>query len=386
MDQTRSFSRGVSELLPDPHGGKLVSIPALNGADPNDGLVLDVGDSIATSVQLMRTGVYSPLGGFSCREDYTSILDSQRLADGIPWPIPLLLDSAKDAAGEGDEIFLRHGGKVIARVKVEEVFPFEKRRFCERVFGTNSIEHPGVDATYRLGDFLISGRILNADDPGLPHSGSFMRPADTRKAFTERGWKTVAAFQTRNVPHMGHEYLQKASLNITDGIFINPVIGKKKAGDFNDDLIVSAYSALVSEYFPNNRAVVSTVNYQMQYAGPREALLHAIMRKNFGCTHFIMGRDHAGVGNFYGPYDAQRNVMSFDDLGISVIPFEEAVYCRKCQWITSVKSCPHNGSDLLRFSATMVRNSLRNGEEPPSTIMRRDIWKMISSHPSPFVA
>ncbi|MCL4332699.1 MAG: sulfate adenylyltransferase [Candidatus Thermoplasmatota archaeon] len=368
-----------------PHGGRIVTVPELDVSSGGDEITLDVDSGIASAVQLIRTGVYSPLEGFTYSNDFDSILRTQRMLDGTIWPIPLILDSERGFASAGDEIFLKFNGRRIARMSVEEVFPFDRERYCDSVFDTKSGEHPGVLQTMARKEFLLSGRIIEASDPGLPLREHFKTPVETRDLFSSMGWKTVSAFQTRNVPHLGHEFLQKSSLNITDGLFINPVIGRKKTGDFSDDLIISTYSYLVSGYFPAGKALMSTVNYEMQYAGPREALLHAIMRKNFGCTHFIMGRDHAGVGNFYGPYDAQKNVMQFEDLGIQVIPFEEAVYCRKCSWITSVRTCPHDGEDILRFSASMVRNSLKAGTQPTSSVIRSDIWRMIRDHPSPVV-
>ncbi|MCL5785516.1 MAG: sulfate adenylyltransferase [Candidatus Thermoplasmatota archaeon] len=372
-------------MVSKPHGGKIVEIPEIHRESGNDGTTIDVDAGVASTVQLIRTGVYSPVEGFTGSEDLGSILSEQRLSNGIPWSVPLMLDSDRVTAKPGDYVFLRFRNRIIAEVKVEELLPYNKKETSKAIFGTLSPDHPGVRAMELRKDHLISGKLVCAADPRLPFGEYFRTPGETRKLFAEYGWKTISAFQTRNVPHLGHEFLQKSAMIRTDGLFINPVIGKKKPGDFADDLIISTYSHLIREYFPQNRVVLSTVNYEMQYAGPREALMHAIMRKNFGCTHFIMGRDHAGVGEFYGPYDAQRNVMQFEDLGIEVLPFEEAYYCSKCGWITVSGSCPHGGNDIQKFSATMIRSSLSNGRKQPRNIIRNDIWNMICDHPSPTV-
>ena len=212
-----------------------------------------------------------------------------------------------------------------------------------------------------------------------------MSPKETRVLFGERGWINVIAFQTRNAPHIGHEYLQKTALAFADGIFINPVIGKKKSGDFTDEVIIETYQALVNNYYRKNSVVLSVLRYEMQYAGPKEAIMHAIMRKNFGCTHIVIGRDHAGVGNYYGPYAAQDIFKEFPDLGIEAMFFKEFYYCTKCLGIANEKICPHSESERLTFSGTKLRKMFLSGETPPKEFMRPEVSQVILQSKSAFV-
>jgi sulfate adenylyltransferase len=212
-----------------------------------------------------------------------------------------------------------------------------------------------------------------------------LTPKETRILFSEKGWNTVVAFQTRNAPHINHEYLQKSALALVDGLFINPVLGKKKTGDFKDEVILASYKAIMANYYPKSSVVMSVLHYEMQYAGPKEAIMHAIMRKNFGCTHIIIGRDHAGVGSFYGPYAAQEIFKEFPDLGIAPLFFKEFYYCKRCAGIASEKTCPHGEEDKLSFSGTKLRKMFSEGEVPPKEFMRPEVAQAIMKFPRPFV-
>ena len=257
---------------------------------------------------------------------------------------------------------------------------------CIEVFSeTLDPSHPGVAKVNALGDTLLGGRIALAAELSSPFPNYTLWPIETRVLFKEKGWRTVVAFQTRNPPHLGHEYVQKTALTFTDGLFINPIIGKKKQGDFTDEVIIKTYHELIDRYYLRDRAVMGILQAEMRYAGPREAILHAIMRKNFGCTHFIVGRDHAGVGSFYGPYDAQKIFDEFPDLGILPLFFKSFFYCKKCSTVTNEKSCPHGKKDRINFSGTKIRKLLSEGESPQKELMRQEVAEVIMQHPNPFV-
>lgn len=378
-------------MLPEPHGGKLASIPdldeaAYSGRDMRSSI--QVSYETAVTIMDIKNGILSPLTGFHGTSDLEGILRDQRLENGLPWSIPIILSPEKhsiEGLREGETVLLSHGGKPMAELDVSEIFPLDKERISSGVFGTNSIEHPGVLKIQQMGDWGISGRIRAAANVEIPFGDVTRFPAQTRKLFNERGWKTVSAFQTRNVPHRGHEEIQRLALRNTDGLFINPVIGKKKQGDYTDEAILKSYNALIDSYYPGRSVFLTPLHYEMMYAGPREAVMHAIMRKNYGCTHFIVGRDHAGVGSFYGPYDAQINLAGFDDLGIEIIPFQETFYCRKCEQLVTDRECSHPDSEQERFSGTKLRKLITSNEVPPRQMMREEVFRAISSIHDPFV-
>ncbi|MFX1598702.1 MAG: sulfate adenylyltransferase, partial [Promethearchaeota archaeon] len=261
----------------------------------------------------------------------------------------------------------------------------DKEDYAKKVFGTTDSSHPGVAKVMQSNDTLIGGEIelINSTDNPFLHYA--LRPIETRVLFKERGWRTVVGFQTRNAPHMGHEYVQKTALTFVDGLFINPVIGKKKPGDFKDEVILRAYEELINHYYLKDKAILAILRTEMRYAGPREAILHAIVRKNFGCTHFIVGRDHAGVGSYYGPYDAQEIFSEFSDLGIVPIFFKEFHYCKRCLGYVSSRICPHRGDEIIRPSGTKIRKMLQQKELPPKEMIRHEVAKIIFSYDRPFI-
>jgi len=324
---------------------------------------LDLGERQAREVENLALGIYSPLEGFLGKADYDAVLKTSRLASGVPWTIPIVLDvSEADAQRLGrGEILLRHDGRPLATMQVEEVHPLRRDEYAQAVFGTLDEKHPGVAHAGAMGTMLLGGPIALIDLLPTPFPAHRLSPRDTRARFETNGWKTVVGFQTRNIPHVGHEALQKAALNLVDGVFINPLVGGKKAGDFEDPVIVAAYDALVQHYYPADRAVLGILQGQMRYAGPKEAIFHAIQRKNFGCTHFIIGRDHAGVGNFYHPYASQAIFSEFPDLGVTPLFFPAFFKCRKCQGMVNEKICPHRGDDRVDFSGTRLREAILAG-------------------------
>ena len=342
----------------------------------------------AVDVEGLAHGIYSPLTGFMTRDDYEGVLMDMRLSSDVPWTIPIVLDVDGGELGgvrEGDDVTLTHRGRVIALMKVEEIYKWDKKTHAKKVYKTTDPNHPGVARTYGMKELLVGGPIDLLQPLPNPLERYTLWPAETRILFRERGWRTIVGFQTRNVPHLGHEYVQKAALTFADGIFINPLVGWKKPGDYRDEVILAAYEALVKHYYPKGVAVLAALRMNMRYAGPREAVHHAIVRKNFGCTHFIVGRDHAGVGNYYGPYEAWDIFREFPDLGITPLFIREAFYCRKCGSMVNEKICPHSDEDRVRISGTKLREMILNGKRPPETMMRPEVADVILGFKNPFI-
>lgn len=378
-----------------PHGGKLISRvllgeekkEALGKARVLPSLLLDF--ELTSDVENIATGVYSPLEGFMGRKEYLSVLTQMRLPNDVPWSIPILLDAGRDEAKklkEGkDVVLLNESRKPVAVLHLEEKYEFRKEELAEKVFQTRDIAHPGVAKTMGMKDILLGGKIALIEQTPTPFDRYKLSPTETRVLFKEKGWRTVVGFQTRNTPHIGHEYVQKTALTFTDGIFVNPVIGRKKKGDFRDEVILASYDELIKNYYLKERAVSAILQMEMKYAGPREAVFHAIIRKNFGCSHIIIGRDHAGVGNYYPPYAAQDIFEEFPDLGIVPLFFRSFYFCRKCNSVVNEKICPHPSSEHINFSGTKIREMLVQGRTPPPELMRPEVARVILSFDNPFV-
>jgi sulfate adenylyltransferase len=372
-----------------PHGGKLINRVLTEQKRKKISEEASEYQSVQISVDLMKdvenlaSGLFSPLEGFVRREDYESILHNKRLSNGLPWTLPIVLDADCDEIKEGDEILLKNNDNLVALMKVEEKFGYDKKTHAEQVFGTNDSSHPGVAKTHAMKDTLLGGKISLINESETPYRKYAMKPAQTRALFKEKGWEKVVGFQTRNVAHLGHEYLQKSALTLVDGLFINPVIGRKKKGDFRDEVILDSYEVLIDNYYPKDRVVLGIFQTEMRYAGPREAIFHAIVRKNYGCTHFIIGRDHAGVGSFYHPYAAQEIFKEFPDIDIEPMFFMSFFYCKKCGGITNDKVCPH--SDRIDFSGTKMRQMIEKGQRPTPDLMRPEVADVILRSGKPFV-
>ncbi|GAB6148227.1 sulfate adenylyltransferase [Stetteria hydrogenophila] len=381
-------------MVSRPHGGRLV-YRVVEGKrrealarEARELVVVNIRRETAIDLEDIAFGAFSPLEGFMVQEDYLSVLEDMRLVNDLPWTIPIVLDvDPGEIAGvkEGDDIALAHGGRILAVMRVEEIYGWDKKLHAEKVYKTLDPGHPGVAKTMRMKELLVGGRVDLLDTLPNPFERYTLWPRETRVLFEARGWRTVAAFQTRNVPHLGHEFVQKAALTFTDGLLIQPVVGWKKPGDYRDEVILKAYEELVKHYYPRDVVVLSALRMNMRYAGPREAVHHAIVRKNFGATHFIVGRDHAGVGSYYGPYEAWDLFREFPDLGITPLFIREAFYCRKCGGMATEKTCPHGPGDRVRISGTKLREMLRRGEEPPPYMMRPEVARVVISHPNPFV-
>lgn len=349
---------------------------------------IDVTREIAQEIYNIAQGVFSPLEGFLTRTDFESVLQKGRLANNIAWTIPIVFDADDtEIAGIkiGDSIGIIYNGTPIAKMDVEDIYTYDKADYAKSVFGTEDVNHPGVQKIQEMKNNLIGGKISLLNDIGNPYPKYTLTPKQTRELFVKKGWKTVVAFQTRNTPHLGHEYVQKTALSLVDGLFINPLIGKKKPGDFTDEVILESYKALMDNYYPETSATMAVLHTEMRYGGPKEAIHHAIMRKNFGCTHFIVGRDHAGVGDYYGPFDAHKIFDEYPDLGIIPVMFRSFFYCKRCNSIANDRVCPHSGDDIVNFAGRKIRAMLENGEVPSSDMMRPEVASTILKYEHPFV-
>jgi sulfate adenylyltransferase len=361
-----------------PHGGDLVD---RTGARPGN---LDTLEQIQISsrelsdLDMLASGALSPLEGFMGRDDYDRVLEEMRLAKGLVWSLPVCLAVDREPAGE--EVALTdEAGKAYATLEVDEVYEYDKEREARSAFRTTDDAHPGVARLYAQKPLYLAGKVtvFERQQPAFPALA--LDPSETRAAFAERGWKRIVGFQTRNPIHRAHEYLTKGALETVDGLLIHPLVGDTKADDVPAETRVECYRVLLQNYFPPDRVVLSSFPAAMRYAGPREAIWHAICRKNYGCSHFIVGRDHAGVGDYYGTYDAQLIFDEFEphELDIEPMFFEHAFWCKKCGQMATPKTCPHGGDDHVFLSGTKVRELLANGELPPAEFSRPEVAEVL---------
>ena len=335
-----------------------------------------------SDLEMIATGAFSPLEGFINSKDYKSVLETMRLSNGVVWSIPVTLDIKKEQnIKEGDEVGLYdENNNFLGIIKVEEKYEYDKRKEVLSVYKTDDEKHPAVAKVFSQGEFYIAGKIYVVS---LPKRYNFVEyrltPAQTRKIFEQKNWQRIVAFQTRNPIHRAHEYILKCALEISDGLFLHPIVGKTKQDDIPAEVRMKCYEVLIEKYFPKDRVVLAVNPAYMRYGGPREAILHAIVRKNYGCTHIIIGRDHAGVGNYYGPYDAQKIFSEFkpEELEITPLFFENTFYCRKCGSMASSKTCPHSEQERILLSGTKVRQMLQEEEIPPVEFTRPEVAKIL---------
>jgi len=372
-----------------PHGGKLIS-----NVYPKDRssqlleqlqefLSITLDNDAVMDVEKIAIGAFSPIDGFMGSQDYDSVLKTKRLSSGSVWTLPIVLPVSLEQASKfsaGDEIALTDStNRFLATLKLDEKYTPDKKEECRYVFNTVDPKHPGVSHTHSLPPVYLGGRVTMVQRPILKFPEYELTPQETRDIFSQRKWKTVVAFHTRNPPHRAHEYLQKCALEIVDGLLIHPVIGRKKPGDFPPEAIIAGYNALFDAFYPKNRAVLGALSTYSRYAGPREAVFTALVRKNFGATHFIVGRDHTGVGNFYHKYASHEIFDEFTDeeLGVHPLRFRGPSHCTRCASITTDKTCPHGDDLKMEISGSEVRSLFNSGKFPPEEFMRKEVAEAV---------
>ena len=378
-------------LVP-PHGGKLN--PRLVKADEESlrqaKLLPQVhlNSKEVSDLIMLAMGAFSPLDGFMTQEDYLGVVRDMEMKDGVLWPIPITLSISGEESQdleEGQEVALADGesGEIMGTMIVQEKFTYDKQEEALQVFGTNDVAHPGVERLHTQGDVYLGGPVRVFNEGKYPEEyPEFARPTETRKIFEERGWSTVAAFQTRNPMHRSHEYLTKIAMEVSDGVFIHPIVGKLKPGDIPAEIRMKCYRVMLENYFLKDRIVLKVYPMEMRYGGPKEAILHAIIRQNFGCSHMIIGRDHAGVGKYYGAFDAQH---IFDELKpgalhIEPLKLDWTFWCYKCGGMASLKTCPHEREDRCLISGTELRRMLSSGEKPPAEFSRPEVLDILINY------
>lgn len=337
---------------------------------------------------MLAMGAFSPLKGFMISEDYNNVVREMRLKSGQLWPIPITLAVSNRKAAmirEGQKVALVNPeqDEIMASLLVKEKYSYDKRLEAIQVFGTDDPDHPGIKGIYEQGEVYLGGEVSVFSEGGYPERfPEFARPSETRAIFAEKGWKTIAAFQTRNPMHRSHEYLTKIVLEVCDGLLIHPIVGKLKTGDIPAEVRLECYRVLVDNYYPKDKVVLRVYPMEMRYAGPREAILHAIIRQNFGCSHLIVGRDHAGVGSYYQPFDAQRifDTLRPGDLHIQPLKLDSTFWCHRCGSMASARTCPHPDKDHLLVSGTLLREKLARGERPPEQFSRREIADILINY------
>lgn len=390
MSPTRLTGPAAQGPIP-PHGGLLVDRVLTGEAKveaerrARECPQISLNARAASDLECLATGVFSPLQGFMGRGDYERVVHEMRLADGTLWTLPITLAVDKDEATKlsvgREAALLGSDGEWLGLMRVEDIFPYDKRDEACMVYTTEETRHPGVQYLYQRGELLVGGPVVLLREPSLPgFEDYYCTPAETRRRFTGRGWRTVVGFQTRNPIHRSHEYIQKCALELMDGLLIHPLVGRTKLDDVPSEIRLRCYRVLEEHYFPKERVMLSVFPGAMRYAGPREAIFHALVRKNYGCTHFIVGRDPAGVGGFYHPYAARDLFLrlSREELDITPLFFDEAFFCRRCDGMASAKTCPHDQAQRVALSGTRVRELLRNGELLPEEFTRPEVSEILA--------
>lgn len=378
----------MARLVP-PHGGQLTPrlVPetekAERLAEARDLKRVPLSSREVSDLIMVGIGAFSPLTGFMDETDYAGSTFHMHLADGTLWPVPITLAPADgevvEGIADGDRVALADSetNEIVATMTVTGRYTYDKREEAINVFRTDDTEHPGVEKLFAQGDWCLAGEVDVLSEGGYPERfpEDYARPAETRAIFESRGWNEIVAFQTRNPLHRSHEYLTKVALEVADGLFIHPIVGALKKGDIPAETRMKCYQVLLENHYPKDRVVLKVYPMEMRYAGPREAILHAIIRQNFGCSHLCVGRDHAGVGDYYGTYEAQEifDELEPGELRLQPLKFEHTYYCRRCACMASAKTCPHGQEDHVFISGTKLREMLGNGDRPPEEFSRPEV-------------
>lgn len=379
----------MTDGLIAPHGGELV-VNLASEAESADlreraqGLPqITVGSRQLADLEMLANGAYSPLGGFMTRDDYLGVVNEMHLSNGLPWSVPITLSVTADQAATlpvGSQVALVDAqGTLQAVMTLDEKYEYDRRLEARKVYRTEEDAHPGVNVVYQQGEILLGGPVRVVALQNQAFAQYRYTPTQSRALFAERGWKRIVAFQTRNPVHRAHEYIQKCALETVDGLYLHPLVGDTKGDDIPADVRMRCYEVLLENYYPADRVILGVLPAAMRYAGPREAIFHSLMRKNYGCSHFIVGRDHAGVGNYYGTYDAQLIFSEFDPakLGITPMFFDHTFFCKVCESMASAKTCPHGNDQHVILSGTKVRTMLRAGEMPPPQFSRPEVANVL---------
>lgn len=377
-------------MLIPPHGGKLISAEVeghereeLEERLPKIKAAIKLDERQISDLELISIGAFSPLEGFMNRADYENVLQNMRLASGLPFSIPITLAIYKENSNaliEGQDILLEDGkGKTLGILHLQEKYHQDKEKEAQLVYQTTDTAHPGVKYIQETGDILLGGKISLMERSPVSFSQYALDPKESRKLFKDKGWKRVVGFQTRNPVHRAHEYIQKCALEVVDGLLLHPIVGATKDDDIPAEVRMKCYQVLLENYYPKDRVVLGVLPAAMRYAGPREAIFHAIVRKNYGCTHFIVGRDHAGVGDYYGSFDAHYIFDEFEpaELGITLLFFDYTFYCKHCGGMASYKTCPHDSNEHVSLSGTKVRKMLKAGKLPPEEFSRPEVAQIL---------